>query len=249
MQTIVRGAASRRRDRRTPAQPGAPAGCAPGGLLSAVAPAGLASASARVDSALSAPAGSSVAAGSGRRAAVALISSPANLRCSASSRSRKSNVEDTTASGSGRADPPAAGAGTAACRRTADGQLPRGGVHGLDDLLDRVEGHLLALADGAEHLLLHVLGHGGGHGYLLGKGLMLLTIPSMLRMSSNLLDIHSTALPRLPAAPGARGRQRTHPHGTGRLRGLRPARGAARQRLPRQAWRVGRRAWRADFND
>src|SRR5580693_55468 len=48
------------------------------------------------------------------------------------------------------------------------GQLLRGGVHGLDDLLDRVEGHLLALTDDAEHLLLHVPGHGGGHGYLLG---------------------------------------------------------------------------------
>src|SRR6185437_11178766 len=50
------------------------------------------------------------------------------------------------------------------------GQLRGGGVHRLDGPLDGVEGDLLALADGGEHLLLHVLAGGGGHGYLLGKG-------------------------------------------------------------------------------
>src|SRR5580704_16645202 len=55
-----------------------------------------------------------------RSGAVDLISSPANLRCSASSRSRKSNVADTTVAGAGRADAPGS--------RVRDGSLPAKGT-------------------------------------------------------------------------------------------------------------------------
>src|SRR3984893_15809807 len=56
----------------------------------------------------------------GGRGAVDLISSPANLRCSASSRSRKSNVADTTVAGAGRADAPGS--------RVRDGSLSAKGT-------------------------------------------------------------------------------------------------------------------------